>query len=160
MKKLQLVLFILLALLLMTAAAYAETRTYTEIVTIKVEDDETSAFNKAKDIAKEQALRSYLNQVYKGGSTTLNLTGEDRFVKDLEVVESSVSGTFAKELKVKIKININEEAVRAYLSQQESAGSTKRIIVMLLPGKMDSDDTPVVLDNARAEVRKSLNAAE
>ncbi|HEY3308602.1 MAG TPA: hypothetical protein VGJ93_09110 [Desulfuromonadaceae bacterium] len=163
MKKLQSILFILLAVLLITAVAYAETRTYTEIVTVKIEDDEYNALNKAKEQAKEQALRSYLNDVYKDRSTTLNLTGDDRYIQDLEVIESSVSGTFAKELKAKIKITINEEEVRAYLKRQGAVtgkNEDRRIIVMLIPGKMDSGDAPVILDNVRAEVRRSLTAAE
>ena len=36
----------------------------------------------------------------------------------------------------------------------------RRIVVILIPGKIDSGDAPVVLDNIRAEIRKNLTAAE
>lgn len=144
-------------------ALSAESRTYTEIVTVKVEDDEYSALNKAKTKALEQALRNYLSDVYPDRSTTLNLTGNDKFLKDMEVVESNVSGWGSKELKAKIKVIINEEEVRAYLKRQGAVmgkNEDRRIVVMIIPGKIDSGDAATVLDNVRAEIRNSLSAAE
>lgn len=145
------------------AALAAESRTYTEMVTVTVEDDEYSALNKAKTRAAEQALRSYMHDVYKDRSSTLDLTGDGTFIRDLEVVESSVSGWVSKELKAKIKVTINEEEVRAYLKRQGAVtgrNEDRRIVVMIIPGKMDSGDAPAVLDNVRAEIRRSLTAAE
>ena len=156
-------LFLAALLLLIPVLAAAEVRTYTEMVTVKVEDDEYAALNKAKERAKEQALRSYLNDVYKDRSATLNLTGDDKYFQDLEVVESNVGGMFSKELTAKIKVTINEEEIRSYLKRQGAvAGKNeeRRIVVILIPGKMDSGDAPVVLDNIRAEIRKNLTAAE
>lgn len=156
-------LMVALGLLLIPIIAAAESRTYTEIVTVKVEEDEYSALNKAKEKGREQALRSYLNDVYKDRSSTLNLTGDEKYIQDMEVIESKVEGMFSKELKVKFRITINEEEVRAYLKRQGAvAGKNedRRIVVMLIPGKMDSGDAPVILDNVRAEVRRSLAAAE
>lgn len=156
-------IFIAMALVLTPLIALAESRTYTEMVTVKVDDDEYSALNKAKERAKEQALRDYLNDVYKDRSTTLNLSGDDKYIQDLEVVESSVDGMFSKELKAKIRVTINEEEVRAYLKRQGAvAGKNeeRRIFVILIPGKMDSGDAPAILDNIRAEIRKNLTAAE
>jgi len=156
-------IFIAMALVLTPLIALAESRTYTEMVTVKVDDDEYTALNKAKERAKEQALRNYLNDVYKERSATLNLSGDDRYIQDLEVVESSVDGMFSKELKAKIRVTINEEEVRAYLKRQGAvAGKNeeRRIFVVLIPGKMDSGDAPAILDNVRAEIRKNLTAAE
>jgi len=152
------------AVMLLPLIAAAETRTYTEIVTVKVEDDEYSALNKAKERAREQALRSYLNDVYKDRAATLNLTGDDKYIKDMEVMESNVSsGWGSKELKAKIKVTINEEEVRAYLKRQgvvTGKNDDRRIVVMIIPGKMDSGDAPAILDNVRAEIRSSLAAGE
>lgn len=156
-------LVVILGLMLVPLIASAETRTYTETVTVKVEDDEYSALNKAKERAREQALRSYLNDVYKERSSTLNLTGDEKFIQDMEQLESSTSGMFSKELKVKFRVTINEEEVRAYLKRQGAVtgkNEDRRIVVMLIPGKMDSGDAPVILDNVRAEIRRSLTAAE
>ncbi|HPX60852.1 MAG TPA: hypothetical protein PLN25_03665 [Deltaproteobacteria bacterium] len=163
MKKLFTVLLMLAALLAMAGTLCAETRTYTEIVTVKVDDDEYAALNKAKERAREQALRSYLNDVYKERSATLNLTGDDKYIRDLEVLESRIGGLFSKELTAKIKVTINEEEVRAYLKRQGAVtgkNEERRIFVILIPGKMDSGDAPVVLDNVKAEIRKNLTAAE
>lgn len=154
---------ITLAVMLLPILAQAETRTYTEKVTVKVEDDEYSALNKAKERAREQALRSYLNDVYKDRAATLNLTGDERYIKDLEVIDSSVGGVFSKELTAKIKVTINEEEVRAYLKRQGAVtgkNDDRRIVVMIIPGKMDSGDAPAILDNVRAEIRSSLAAGE
>ncbi len=156
-------LLIACAVLIVPMIAAAETRTYTEIVTVKVEDDEYTALNKAKERAREQALRSYLNDVYKDRAATLNLTGDDSYIKDMEVLESNVSGMFGKELKAKIRVTINEEEVRAYLKRQGAVtgkNEERRIFVILIPGKMDTGDAPAILDNVRAEVRKNLTAAE
>jgi hypothetical protein len=156
-------LCITLAAMMLPALALAETRTYTEMVTIKVEDDDYSALNKAKERAKEQALRSYLNDVYKDRASTLNLTGDDKYIQDLEVLESKVGGMFTKELTAKIKVTINEEEVRSYLKRQGAVtgkNEERRIFVILIPGKMDTGDAPVILDNVRAEIRKNLTAAE
>jgi len=163
MKKLFMMMCMLVAMFALAGMAYAETRTYTEMVTVKVDDDEYAALNKAKERAREQALRSYLNDVYKDRSSTLNLTGDDKFVQDMEVVESKVGGMFSKELTAKIKVTINEEEVRAYLKRQGAVtgkNEERRIFVILIPGKMDSGDAPVILDNVRAEIRKNLTAAE
>lgn len=153
-----------LGLMLLPLIAAAETRTYTEIVTVKVDDDEYSALNKAKERAREQALRSYLNDVYKERAATLNLTGDDKYIKDMEVMESNVSSSWgSKELKAKIKVTINEEEVRAYLKRQGAVtgkNDDRRIVVMIIPGKMDSGDAPAILDNVRAEIRSSLAAGE
>lgn len=151
------------AVLMLPALILAETRTYTEMVTIKVDDDEYTALNKAKIRAGEQALRSYLNDVYKDRAATLNLTGSENFIQDMEVLESSVGGMFSKELKAKIKVTINEEEVRSYLKRQGAVtgkNEERRIFVILIPGRMDSGDAPAILDNVRAEVRKNLTAAE
>ncbi len=156
-------LCIALAVMMLPALALAESRTYTEMVTVKVEDDEYSALNKAKERAREQALRSYLNDVYKDRAATLNLTGDDKYIQDMEVVESKVGGLFTKELTAKIKVTINEEEVRSYLKRQGAVtgkNEERRIFVILIPGKMDTGDAPVILDNVRAEIRKNLTAAE
>lgn len=163
MKRLLTFMLLLGALVLFSGQVFAETRTYTEMVTVKVEDDEYAALNKAKQKAREQALRSYLNDVYKDRSTTLNLTGDDKYIQDMEVLESSVGGVFTKELTAKIKVTINEEEVRAYLKRQGAVSGKneeRRIFVILIPGKMDSGDAPMILDNVRAEIRKNLTAAE
>jgi hypothetical protein len=149
--------------LALAGVVLAESRTYTEMVTVKIDDDEYTALNKAKERAKEQALRDYLNDVYKDRSSTLNLTGDDKYIQDLEVLESNVSGMFSKDLQAKIKITINEEEVRGYLKRQGSVtgkNEERRIFVVLIPGKMDSGDAPAILDNVRAEIRKDLTAAE
>ncbi|CAH2032111.1 hypothetical protein [Trichlorobacter ammonificans] len=156
-------LVIALGLLLTPLLAAAEVRTYTEIVSIKVEDDEYTARKKAEQRAREQALEHYLRDVYPDRAATLNLTGDEKYVKDLEILESSVTGMFGKELKAKIRVTINEEAVRAYLKRQGAVtgkNEERRIVVMIIPGKMDTGDAPMILDNVRAEVRRSLTAAE
>jgi len=158
-----LLLLITLGLVLVPLLAAAEVRTYTEIVTIKVDDDEYTARKKAEQRAREQALEHYLRDVYPDRAATLNLTGDEKYIKDLEILESSVSGMFSKELKAKVKVTINEEAVRAYLKRQGAVtgkNEERRIVVMLIPGKMDTGDAPMILDNVRAEVRRSLTAAE
>jgi hypothetical protein len=163
MKRRIIIIVIALGLALMPALATAETRTYTEKVTVKVDDDEYTALGKAKEKAREQALRNYLNDVYKDRSATLNLTGDENYIQDLEVVESSATGLFSKELTAKIRVTINEEAVRAYLKRQgvvTGKNDDRRIFVILIPGKMDTGDAPVILDNIRAEIRKKLTAAE
>ncbi len=160
----RIILFVVvLGMMLVPLIATAETRTYTETVTVKIVDDEYSALNKAKERAREQALRSYLNDVYKDRAATLNLTGDEKFIQDMEQLESSTSGMFDKELKAKFRVTINEEEVRAYLKRQGAVtgkNEDRRIVVMLIPGKMDSGDAPVILDNIRAEIRRSLTAAE
>lgn len=156
-------LVIALGLLLTPLLAAAEVRTYTEIVSIKVDDDEYTARKKAEQRAREQALEHYLRDVYPDRAATLNLTGDEKYVKDLEILESSVTGMFGKELKAKIRVTINEEAVRAYLKRQGAVtgkNEERRIVVMIIPGKMDTGDAPMILDNVRAEVRRSLTAAE
>ncbi len=162
MKRLLLIL-ITLGLVMLPLLAAAEVRTYTEIVTVKVDDDEYTARKKAEQRGREQALEHYLRDVYPDRAATLNLTGDEKYIKDLEILESSVSGMFSKELNAKIKITINEEAVRAYLKRQGAVtgkNEERRIVVMIIPGKMDTGDAPMILDNVRAEVRKSLTAAE
>lgn len=162
MKRFFLTMFTL-GLILLPLLAAAEVRTYTEIVTVKVDDDEYTARKKAEQRAREQALEHYLRDVYPDRSATMNLTGDEKYIKDLEILESSVSGVFGKELKAKIKVTINEEAVRAYLKRQGAVtgkNEERRIVVMLIPGKMDSGDAPMILDNVRAEVRRNLTAAE
>jgi hypothetical protein len=133
------------------------------MVTVAVDDDEYTARKKAEQRAREQALEHYLRDVYPDRAATLNLTGDEQYIRDLEILESAVSGFFGKELQAKIKVTINEEAVRAYLKRQGAVtgrNEERRIVVMLIPGKMDSGDAPFVLDNVRAEVRRSLTAAE
>jgi hypothetical protein len=162
MKRILLIL-ITLGLVILPLLAGAEVRTYTEIVTVKVEDDEYTARKKAEQRGREQALEHYLRDVYPDRAATLNLTGDEKYIKDLELLESSVSGLFSKELKAKIKITINEEAVREYLKRQGAVtgkNEERRIVVMIIPGKMDTGDAPMILDNVRAEVRRSLTAAE
>jgi len=152
-----------LGLVLLPLLAAAEVRTYTEIVTVKVDDDEYTARKKAEQRGREQALEHYLRDVYPDRAATLNLTGDEKYIKDLEILESSVEGMFSKELKAKIRITINEEAVRAYLKRQGAVtgkNEERRIVVMIIPGKMDTGDAPMILDNVRAEVRRSLTAAE
>lgn len=154
---------IALGLILMPLLASAEVRTYTEIVTVKIVDDEYTARKKAEQRGREQALEHYLRDVYPDRAATLNLTGDEKYIRDLEILESSVSGVFTKELKAKIKVTINEEEVRAYLKRQGAVtgkNEERRIVVMLIPGKMDTGDAPFVLDNVRAEVRRSLTEAE
>lgn len=140
----------------------ATSRTYTETVVVKVTDDEYFALAKAKERAKEQALRRYLDEAYKDRSDTPELTGEDKYIQDLEVIESNVSGMFSKELSAKIRITINEEAVRSYLKSQGAVvgkNEERRIFVILIPGKIDSGDAPFILDNVRAEIRNTLTAS-
>lgn len=158
-----LLIMITLGLVLLPLLAAAEVRTYTEIVTVKVDDDEYTARKKAEQRGREQALEHYLRDVYPDRASTLNLTGDEKYIKDLEILDSSVSGMFSKELKAKIRITINEEAVRAYLKRQGAVtgkNEERRIVVMIIPGKMDTGDAPMILDNVRAEVRRSLTAAE
>lgn len=162
MKRIALML-IALGLMLLPLLAAAEVRTYTEMVTVTVDNDEYTARKKAEQRAGEQALEHYLRDVYPDRSATLNLSGDEQFINDLEIVESNVSGIFSKELQAKVKVTINEEAVRAYLKRQGAVtgrNEERRIVVMLIPGKMDSGDAPFILDNVRAEVRRSLTAAE
>lgn len=159
------IFFIMIALGLMMAplSASAEVRTYTEIVNVKVDDDEYTARKKAEQRAREQALQNYLRDVYPDRSATLNLSGDEKYIKDLEILESSIEGMFSKELKAKIRVTINEVEVRAYLKRQGAVtgkNEDRRIVVMLIPGKMDTGDAPMILDNVRAEVRRSLTAAE
>lgn len=164
LSRLGFILFLVSTLFIATAQfAVAETRTYTEMVTIKIDSDEYTALNKAKERAREQALRSYLNDVYKERSATLNLSGDEKYIRDLEVLESKTDGMFSKELIAKIKVTINEEEVRSYMKRQgavEGKNEERRIFVLLIPGKMDSSDAPLILDNVRAEIRKNLTAAE
>lgn len=158
-----LLIMITLGLVLLPLLAAAEVRTYTEIVTVKVDDDEYTARKKAEQRGREQALEHYLRDVYPDRAATLNLTGDEKYIKDLEILESSVEGMFSKELKAKIRVTINEEAVRAYLKRQGAVtgkNEERRIVVMIIPGKMDTGDAPMILDNVRAEVRRSLTAAE
>lgn len=158
-----LLLLITLGLILLPLLAAAEVRTYTEVVTVKVDDDEYTAKKKAEQRAREQALEHYLRDVYPDRSSTLNLTGDEKYIKDLEILESSVDGVFSKELRAKIRVTINEEAVRAYLKRQGAVtgkNEERRIVVMIIPGKMDTGDAPMILDNVRAEIRRSLTAAE
>ncbi|MDD2499514.1 MAG: hypothetical protein PHN92_01710 [Geobacter sp.] len=158
-----LLIMITLGLVLLPLLAAAEVRTYTEIVTVKVDDDEYTARKKAEQRGREQALEHYLRDIYPDRASTLNLTGDEKYIKDLEILDSSVSGMFGKELKAKIRITINEEAVRAYLKRQGAVtgkNEERRIVVMIIPGKMDTGDAPMILDNVRAEVRRSLTAAE
>jgi hypothetical protein len=156
--------FIITSALFQAGAFAAETRTFTETVSVKLEnDDEFGALQKAKTRATEKALRSYLDDVYRDRKSTPDLTGDDKYVQDLEVLESKVEGMFSKELIVRVKVTINEEEVRGYLKRQGAVvgkNDDRRIVVMLIPGKIDSGDAPVVLDYVRAEVRKSLAAAE
>lgn len=163
MKRILMIIITLGLLMIPLLAQAAEVRTYTEIVTVKVEDDEYSALNKAKERAREQALEHYLRDVYPDRAATLNLTGDEKYIKDLEILESTISGMFSKELKAKAKVTINEEAVRAYLKRQGAVtgkNEERRIVVMIIPGKMDTGDAPMILDNVRAEVRRALTAAE
>jgi hypothetical protein len=156
-------IIITLGLIQIPLMAQAESRTYTETVTVKVDDDEYTALNKAKERASEQALHNYLNEVYKERSATLNLSGDDKYIQDLEVVESKVDGMFSKELTAKIRVTIKEEEVRANLERQglvTGKNEKRRIFVILIPGKMDSGDAPAVLDNIRAEIRSTLTEAE
>lgn len=156
-------IFLTLGLIMLPLLAAAEVRTYTEMVTVKVDDDEYTARKKAEQRGREQALEHYLRDVYPDRAATLNLTGDEKYIKDLEILDSSVEGMFSKELKAKIKITINEEAVRAYLKRQGAVtgkNEERRIVVMIIPGKMDTGDAPMILDNVRAEVRRSLTAAE
>lgn len=156
-------LLVIFGLMLMPLIVMAETRTYTETVTVKIDDDEYMARKKAEQRAKEQALEHYLKDVYKDRSATLNLTGDDSYFTDLELLESSVSGVFSKELKAKVRLTINEEAIRAYLKRQGAVtgkNEERRVFVILIPGKMDSGDAPMVLDNVKAEIRRNLTAAE
>ncbi len=156
-------LFITICLLVLPVLASAEVRTYTEIVTVRIDDDEYTARKKAEQRAREQALEHYLRDVYPDRAATLNLTGDEKYIKDLEILESSTEGMFSKELKAKIRVTINEEAVRSYLKRQGAVtgkNEERRIVVMIIPGKMDTGDAPMILDNVRAEVRRSLTAAE
>lgn len=158
-----LLLFVAFCLVMAPLLASAEVRTYTEMVTVKVTDDEYTARKKAEQRGREQALEHYLRDVYPDRAATMNLTGDEKYIKDLEILESSVSGMFSKELKAKIKVTINEEAVREYLKRQGAVtgkNEERRIVVMIIPGKMDTGDAPMILDNVRAEVRRSLTAAE
>lgn len=158
-----LLIAITLGLMLLPLLAMAEVRTYTETVTVKIDDDEYTARKKAEQRAKEQALEHYLRDVYKERTSTPNLTGDDTYFSDIEILESSVSGVFSKELKAKVRVGINEEAVRAYLKRQGAVtgkNEERRVFVILIPGKMDSGDAPMILDNVRAEIRRNLTAAE
>ncbi|MDY0300099.1 MAG: hypothetical protein RBQ99_00760 [Trichlorobacter sp.] len=162
MKRL-LLLLVAACMVLVPLLAFAEVRTYTEIVTIKITDDEYTARKKAEERVREQALEHYLRDVYPDRLATLNLGGEEAYIKDQEILESSVSGFFSKELTIKARVTINEEAVREYMKRQGAVtgkNEERRIVVMLIPGKMDSGDAPMVLDSVRAEVRRSLTAAE
>jgi len=156
-------LVVALGSLLAPVLAAAETRTYTETVSVKIENDEAGALAQAKIRATEQALRHYLGDVYKDRASTPNLTGDAKFVQDLDVLESKVDGFFSKVLTAKINVTIDENEVRSYLKRQGAVtgkNDDRRVFVVLIPGKMDSGDAPVVLDILRAEIRKRLTAAE
>ncbi len=141
-----------------------ETRTYTESVTAPLAGgDEYGALVKAKQKAKEQALDHYVKDVYRDRSETLNLGGEDKYIADIKVLESKVTGFLTKELTASIRVSINEEAVRDYLKRQGAVtgkNEERRVFVVLVPGKMDTGDADAILDSVRAEVRKVLTAAE
>lgn len=162
MKKLLLGL-ICLALALVPILANAEVRTYTEEVRVKITDDELTARKQAEQRARELVLARYLREVYPDRSGNINLTGDDSYFQDIEILESKTEGMFSKELIAKIRISLNEEPIRAYLKRQgivKGKNEDRRIVVMLIPGKMDTGDAPFILDNVRAEVRRSLTAAE
>lgn len=162
MKRLLLAIITILVMLV-ALPVFAEVRAYTEVVTVKITDDEYTARKKAEERIREQALEHYLRDVYPDRLATLNLGGEEAYIKDQEVLESAVSGFFSKELTVKARVTINEEAVRAYMKRQGAVtdkNEERRVVVMIIPGKMDSGDAPMVLDNVRAEIRRSLTAAE
>lgn len=162
MKRLLLAIITILVMLV-ALPVFAEVRAYTEVVTVKITDDEYTARKKAEERIREQALEHYLRDVYPDRLATLNLGGEEAYIKDQEVLESAVSGFFSKELTVKARVTINEEAVRAYMKRQGAVtdkNEERRVVVIIIPGKMDSGDAPMVLDNVRAEIRRSLTAAE
>lgn len=144
-------------------AGAAETRGYTEKVTVPIADDEYSALVSAKRKAQEQALLRYVKDVYKNRDDIPDLGGDEKYIADLEVLESQTSGVFSKELTARIRVTINENAVRDYLERQGSVvpkNERKRVFVLLIPGKLDSGDADAVLDDIRAEVRSQLTAAE
>jgi hypothetical protein len=140
-----------------------EIRIYKETVKVPVAGDEFTALQAVKQKAKEQALTRYIQEVYPGQSEKMNLGGDDKYIDDLKVLDTSVGGLFSKEMTAVVSVGINEEAVRNYLKRQgTTVGQTddRRIFVILIPGKVDSGDAPVVLDKIRAEVRRKLTAAE
>lgn len=160
-----LVSILLLAFAVLPVVARAgETRNYTERVTVSMAGgDEYGALVKAKQKAKEQALRSYVEDVYKDRSATLDLGGDDKYITDIKVLESKVGGFISKELTASIRVWVNEEAVRDYLKRQGAVtgkNEERRVFVVLVPGKLDAGDADAILDTVRAEVRKVLTAAE
>lgn len=156
-------LIIFLTLMFPVCLLAGEVRTYKEMVRLPITDDEYAAMQSAKQKAKEQALVRYVGEVYPGQSEKLNLGGDDKYIDDIKVLDSKVGGVFTKELTATISVSISEDAVRDYLKRQGTAtgkNDERRIFVILIPGKIDSGDAPVVLDNIKAEVRKKLTAAE
>ena len=154
---------VVLSLFLSTTLFAGEVRTYKEKVKVPASGDEFSALQAAKQKAKEQALQKYVGEVYPGKSEKMNLGGDDRFIDDIKILESNVGGLFSKEMEAVVRVGVNEEAVRDYLKRQGTTvgkNEDRRIFVVLIPGKIDSGDAPVVLDNIRAEIRKNLTAAE
>ncbi len=163
MKRIILLALFLGLMLIPVLVSAAENRSYLETITVTVDDDNSSALNKAKELANEQALHKYLAEVYGDRASTVNLNGDGKYIDKMEQLESSTSGVFSKELRVRFRVTINEDEVRSYLKRQGAVtgkNEDRRIFVILIPGKMDSGDAPVILDNVRAEIRKNLTAAE
>lgn len=157
------IVLIILCLFFASSLMAGEIRTYKETVKVSVSGDEFTALQAAKQKAKEQALIRYIQEAYPGKSESLNLGGDDRYIDDLKVLENSVGGILSKEMTAVVNVVINEAAVRDYLKRQGTTvgkNDDRRIFVILIPGKVDSGDAPVVLDKIRAEVRKKLTAAE
>jgi hypothetical protein len=141
----------------------AEVRIYKETVKVPASGDEYTALQAAKQKAKEQALAHFIKDMYPGQSEKLNLGGDDQYIDDVKVLETSVGGLFSKEMTAVINVVINENAVTGFLKRQGTAtgkNDDRRIFVILIPGKSDSGDAPGILDKIRTEVRKKLTAAE
>lgn len=150
-------------LFMVSSVSAAEIRIYKETVRVPVSGDEYATLQAAKQKAKEQALQSYIREVCPGKAEKINLGGDDRFIDDLKVLETSIGGLFSREMTAVVNVTINENAVTSYLKRQGAdiaKNDDRRIFVILIPGKVDSGDAPVILDNIRAEIRKKLTAAE
>ncbi len=154
---------IIICLMFASTLMAAEIRSYKETVKVQVSGDEYSALQAAKQKAKEQALARFVQEVYPGQSEKLNLGGDDRFIEDLKVLETNVGGLFSKEMTAVVNVTINENAVAHYLNRQGTAvgkNDDRRVIVILVPGRVDSGDAPVIIDKIRGEIRRTLTAAE
>ena len=97
------VCLMIFCLMIASSLIAAEVRIYKETVKVPVSGDEYTALQAAKQKAKEQALARYIQEVFPGHSEKLNLGGDDQYIDDVKVLETSVGGLFSKNISKKVK---------------------------------------------------------